>query len=356
MTGPAAMTAKGVADPGGHAGHRIEWLDGWRTVAVMIVIASHWSRLHMDDPPIPGTLGVFLFFGISGFIVTKLLLREQLRTGGIDFRAFYLRRACRILPPLLIYVAIVVALGWQVPGVGTEAARAVLFTCNMNLPGVQPCGWTFAHTWSLAFEEQFYLLLPALLIFPALWHHRLLLAVALGMAALPFLLPIHYVGRIGFLQIYMLLGGGALLAWREHRVMALLARVPWPIGLGLLAAATACLMLPPSAAQKALGLLVPAAILIGMFSLPVSSALARRILSSGPMRTLGLYSYTLYLWQQLALSEGEWSNAWTQSLAMLAAVVFSALSYRFIEMPFRDLGRRLSTPTAPAASRKPAAG
>ncbi|GGD59693.1 hypothetical protein GCM10011411_19880 [Aurantiacibacter arachoides] len=66
------------------------------------------------------------------------------------------------------------------------------------------------------------------------------------------------------------------------------------------------------------------------------------------MATLGLYSYTLYLWQQLVFMEGMFTQWWSQALAFFGALAFSAFSFRFIETPFRDLGRRLSPPRAAA--------
>jgi peptidoglycan/LPS O-acetylase OafA/YrhL len=144
---------------------RIDWLDGWRAIAVVIVILAHLGGLeHWTSAP-PGKLGVFIFFGISGFIVTRLLLGERARTGEINIPAFFIRRAARILPPLLLYLAICVAIGQASAG---AAVRAVLFTCNVA-KGPWDCGWTFGHTWSLSFEEQYYLIVPFLLAGRARW-------------------------------------------------------------------------------------------------------------------------------------------------------------------------------------------
>ena len=179
---------------------RIEWLDGWRTIAVGTVIISYWERFYTERPILDGKFGVYLFFGISGFIVTKLLLREYMAAGAIDFRAFYVRRALRILPPLLIYIAACLLI-FQDQAVLGGALRSILFSCNIEIP-LGNCGWLFGHTWSLAFEEQFYLLLPAAIVAITVRGGGALVVLPLAIAAVPFFLPLNFVGKIGFVQIY----------------------------------------------------------------------------------------------------------------------------------------------------------
>jgi peptidoglycan/LPS O-acetylase OafA/YrhL len=179
--------------------HRIGWLDGWRAIAVGLVILSHLGGLYHWPIEIPGKLGVFIFFAISGYIVTKILIGERRATDRIDVFAFYRRRAARILPPLIIYLLTCLALGltsW------TYVARSVSFTCNIGLNWGGGCGWLYGHTWSLAFEEQYYLLVPFLLIARLRWIAVLLAPIVL----LPLVFPLIFIGKIGFLQIYMLLG------------------------------------------------------------------------------------------------------------------------------------------------------
>jgi len=141
-------------------------LDGLRAFAVLAVMAFHTSPAAHG-----GFLGVDVFFVISGYLITALLLREWRRTGRVDLWAFYLRRALRLLPPLLFMLAITVplALGPMRRGMvlnPVEAAASVLFYVANWVSviwGEHAVGlWT--HTWSLSIEEQFYLIWPAVLI------------------------------------------------------------------------------------------------------------------------------------------------------------------------------------------------
>lgn len=304
---------------------RIEWLDGWRAVAIALVVAAHLGRLHGIEMPF-GTLGVYIFFAISGYIVTKLLLRE-----GSQFKVahFYVRRAARILPPFLLYVVTVVVFF----GPSSDAVRALLFSCNIAiLPG--PCAWNFGHTWSLAFEEQFYLLLPFLLA-----RRGWFFWVALAIAALPFAYPIHFVGRIGYLQIYSLLGLGALYARHEDIIAPRFSSIPAPMLFVLLPLAGAWFYLPPTWIQMVLAPLEAPAIVVAVFALPLRSARLRVLLSSRPLRTLGLYSYSFYLWQQLATIKAPWNQGAVPFVALAAALGLSALSYYTVENWTRNAAR-----------------
>ena len=154
---------------------RLPALDGVRALAVLLVMLSHslW-RFPETAPWLPwlaqGALGVQLFFVLSGYLITTLLLRERDRTGRISLSSFYMRRARRILPAFLAYVAVIALL--QALGLLNIPLRYYAYvlsqTWNYQVlwnPSVDPTGhWYFGHYWSLALEEQFYLLWPLLLI------------------------------------------------------------------------------------------------------------------------------------------------------------------------------------------------
>ncbi len=137
---------------------RIPCLDGFRCLAILLVIVCH--SLPDCNPPWLGKLGVDIFFGLSGFLITALLLNERAQTGRIDLAAFYKRRAFRILPPALVFLAAV--------GIGglfktrLELAATLLFFRNY-LP-IQHGSYATGHLWSLAVEEHFYMLWPGLLV------------------------------------------------------------------------------------------------------------------------------------------------------------------------------------------------
>jgi peptidoglycan/LPS O-acetylase OafA/YrhL len=152
---------------------RIPSLDGLRAVSIILVIASHAIQgthsfvfrlffLHSD-------LGVRVFFIISGFLITSLLLRERAETGRISLPLFYIRRTLRILPPFVLFVGVVAifnAFGIiQVP----PGNWIYALTYTMNFDTHAP--WVLGHLWSLSVEEQFYLLWPLVMRFarPPVW-------------------------------------------------------------------------------------------------------------------------------------------------------------------------------------------
>jgi len=134
---------------------KVPELDGLRAIAVLPVMALHFSYLHWV---VGGYLGVDLFFVLSGFLITSLLLAEEARDASVSLRRFYARRALRILPPLVACALLALGLGLTGPA---GAAAATFFAANMvdsrTLGGLM-------HTWSLAVEEHFYLAWPLLFL------------------------------------------------------------------------------------------------------------------------------------------------------------------------------------------------
>jgi peptidoglycan/LPS O-acetylase OafA/YrhL len=141
-----------------------------RAVSIALVLLSHASAtrgapawLGRALPAVgAGNLGVRVFFVISGLLITRLLLREQRRTGGVALGAFYLRRTFRIFPAYYVFLGALVAaaaLGWRAPVPELALLHAATYTTNYSLIET----WVVGHTWSLSVEEQFYLLWPPLL-------------------------------------------------------------------------------------------------------------------------------------------------------------------------------------------------
>lgn len=153
--------------------HRIRELDGWRAISVLLVISHHVFRFRFrlalvnypslidifDDA---GPLGVRIFFVISGFVICRLIIAEELRYGWISLKGFYYRRFFRIIPPLYLFLATLavlragnlISMDWK-----ALIGSGLFLTNRMS----ESNNWFAGHTWSLAVEEQFYL------VFPALW-------------------------------------------------------------------------------------------------------------------------------------------------------------------------------------------
>ncbi len=155
----------------GSIGSRIPTLDGLRAVSIFLVLCLHsQQRLGTAQRPslfwsglLNGESGVFIFFEISGFLITTLLLEEYRRRGSISLRGFYLRRAFRILPPLYVYLGAVVLLGMagRLAFSVRSTLSALFFLHNLYAPGGM---WSLEHLWSISVEEQFYLVWPVLLV------------------------------------------------------------------------------------------------------------------------------------------------------------------------------------------------
>jgi peptidoglycan/LPS O-acetylase OafA/YrhL len=146
-------------------------IDGLRAFAVMAVVLFHAG---LDAVP-GGFVGVDIFFVISGYLITNLLLREHERTSTINLREFYIRRAFRIFPAAFLFLAVVIVLYWRDMH-WYHIASAVFYVANMDI--TRP--WIFGHLWSLSIEEQFYLLWPLAM---KKWHrHKVAILICVFLA------------------------------------------------------------------------------------------------------------------------------------------------------------------------------
>jgi len=160
---------------------RIPSLDG---LSIALVVMGHWAELqfHSSVAGAFANLGVRIFFLISGFLITTLLLSERKKTGSICVREFYVRRAYRILPAAMVFMAIAFIVFWRDLRWYHMAAAAFYVT---NFDFTHP--WYLGHLWSLSVEEQFYLLWPGGL--KKWYRHRV--KILLGVVALA---PLYRVG------------------------------------------------------------------------------------------------------------------------------------------------------------------
>ena len=290
---------------------------------MLCVVFAHALTYRFSPPHIiqrfaepAAEMGVQLFFVISGYIITTLLLKEEARKGKFSIPAFYARRSFRILPPLLAYYAAALLLT-SVDRL--DVAKSALFTCNFT-----DCGWFVAHTWSLAVEEQYYLAWPLLLTVVPRRAWFLGGAIALLLAAYLLLPHQWHSNWISFSCI----AAGALYATSEP-VRTFIAR---HASLPLWAAATVLFTVLPMGTKAAVltPLLIPF-ILFGARDVPP----VRRLLQSVPLNAIGLCSYSLYLWQQAFLGP-------SGSLPLVWLPFVVTVSYFLIEKPFARLGHKLS--------------
>jgi peptidoglycan/LPS O-acetylase OafA/YrhL len=350
-----------VRDRGHHPG-----LDGVRGVAILLVLGQHAPT----RPLIDGYVGVTVFFCLSGYLITTLLLVE-LRTGRIDLRTFYRRRAARLCPALVTVVAatIVVLLlvrrDFSPTQVLAPAGAAVSYTTSLFdwTDHVFATGDYFNYTWSLSVEEQFYLLWPLAL----LWGHRRNPRLFAGLTG-------SLIGVSLALDLY--LGLSREVKYDQHEyfgsdtnalpilVGSLLAIVlfnGWlsrTIGWLGRFALVAVVLLPVLAHRNdtyrpslviVSGTALTLVTLAGVVTRP--SATAGSLLASQPLRWLGERSYSIYLWNVLAriailASLGHTVLGDVAWIAMF--LVLAEVSFRFVERPLRArFARRPAAPGAP---------
>ena len=377
VTAPTRAMSPGHG-PGSSAADRpahLPSLDGLRTVAVALVLAYHVARTQ-DLPFLPGGfVGVDVFFVLSGFLITSLLLREHRSTGRLDLRRFYVRRLWRLYPALILVSAVVAVVFAFFPGVfGLEAASplealvalayGMSWWSGLELPGGP---YLLGLTWSLSVEEHFYLLWPLVLVVLLRRGGGVRAVVAVAVLANAYTAVLWHLGAdpdrlyyLAYARFSQLLTGCALAA-------ALFARPD----LGRLRPAVSGRAATVSALAIAVVALAgsryegwywsggmqlvggAAAVVIGHLAVHRDSRMST-LLRWGPLPTLGLWSYGTYLWHLPLIRLAQPVFGETLLVAVLgglAAVPVAAASYRFVEQPLqrrRTLRLLSSVPPAEA--------
>jgi peptidoglycan/LPS O-acetylase OafA/YrhL len=304
-------------------------LDGIRAIAILLVLAQH---INLPNSTLAGLVGVNLFFVLSGYLITSLLIREQNATGRIDLRSFYERRIRRLIPALVavliatgVLMAVVGKLGDYIP----QAVVSFFYVSDVAKAIGYDLGYV-GHTWSLALEEQFYLLWPALLIF---MPRRFLAPIAIG-------------GIVVAVALQFLLVPADVLAHFRPDVRA--DAVLWGC---LIALVPAALKVPRWATAAALiGLIVvsftpfawPHAIAVSSVLSAVVVAGAATLapaLSVRPLVRIGQISYGMYLWHAIPVGllndQTLAGNVFAMAAVVVITIAVSLASERWIEKPFR---------------------
>jgi peptidoglycan/LPS O-acetylase OafA/YrhL len=366
------------AAPSGRPTH-INGLDGLRALAVGAVVVYHLG----DDRLTGGFLGVDLFFVISGFLITSLLLTELERSGTIDLGRFYVRRARRLLPALLLMLAgtallVAVFARDSITSYLRDLPGALLYVSNWWALGQEQSyfeligrGPILGHLWSLAIEEQFYLIWPLLLVG---------LAVLARRRRLPVRSVVRWAAASGAVLSTALMTGHSLTAGYPldadptrvyfgtdtHAMTVLVGAAlatmwrPLSYRRNVVPSAVAALTLTGAAALAASiwffvhlteytpwlyrgGFLVVGlvfAVLIASVTHPAS--LWTLVLDSGPMRWIGERSYGIYLWHWPVFLitrpavDVPWSGWWVDAARIGPVLLVAAASYRWVEVPIRE--------------------
>jgi peptidoglycan/LPS O-acetylase OafA/YrhL len=329
----------------------------------MLVILGHSRSPWLERIPgnwifRNGELGVSVFFVISGFLITHLLLKESIRDGRISLRRFYLRRSFRIFPPFYAFLAVVAILGpWMHRVDATVRGLLVAATYSWNYFWAfvsAPEMWSLGHTWSLALEEQFYLLWPlSMKYFGKRTNLRISAAVVL-LAPLSrvityFVWP-HARGQVSIMlhtrvDTIML---GCLLSLALHlkvgeRIMGLAMNAS-----SVVAATLFLLVLNPMGEMRWRGLytmtigLTLMAVAVGvvlLYAVFRHESVMGVCLNWPVLRHIGVISYSLYLWQQIF--SGPYTGRFPLNLLWIIAC--AELSFWLVEKPsfrLRDVVER----------------
>jgi len=334
-------------------------IEGMRALAVGLVVLNHAGVPWLSG----GYIGVDVFFVISGFLITQLLIEEAGDRNSIDLRNFWARRARRILPMSILVTLVTVIAGLftlepgkirELSAVGLGAlgfcANIVLFFRTSDYLSGVTAPSSLRHFWSLAVEEQFYLFWPLVVVAAvkfgkANWKKWLVgVGVVLGAASLitSILITKGHPGAGYYLPYsrFWEISAGALLALAGSRFDKI-PEVARAVGgwTGLAAVVAAAVIFSETTVFPGYAALLP---IVGtVFVLIAGSAKFGPVslLSIEPMQSLGARSYSLYLWHWplLVLIEARFGtpSAWGKAWIVVAALVLSAISYRAIEQPVR---------------------
>ncbi len=348
--------------------NRIKSIDGLRAISILMVIIGHAGatispNFHQNYfLSTMGYMGVLFFFVISGYLITKLMLIEQGKKGQISIKKFYARRIIRIFPIFYVYILTVVLLKtFSFPDMYTSQATllfAGFYIWNYKHFLVSPLStetngnWYFGHLWSLSMEEQFYIFWPLLFRFT---RANILKKIIITLViAMPFIRVITYfldVNSRGQITMMLHTAGDTILIGclgalyeNNERVKSILEKIfkkPILIFLGFFY----LLILHPylddtirGAYSLTIGLTLRNIVIMVLifWSIQVDSWFSR-FLNTKVMVQIGVISYSIYIWQQLFLSNisfsGQFKFPW--NILILTAVAFA--SYYLLEKPIMNL-------------------
>lgn len=330
---------------------RIASLDGLRAIAIILVLIFHASESQgfphwMTLPSLYGGFGVRIFFVISGYLITTLLLREEQKTGTVSLKDFYVRRSYRIFPAAYVFIAAVALFGHHL-ATWKDFLVAILYV--QNYASHAPIFW---HLWSLSIEEQFYLIWPILFI---LFPRRRTGILIAGMVISPIFRGLAYVlHNMSILQWFPsmedALATGCLLAVLGPKldpVRKWIDRLILPIV--VLTIALLAMPYPHGFQPLVLYTLLNVGITL---SLDHFIRHPYKLLNNPPIEWVGRLSYSLYLWQEPFLFVRSLHGWWTKFPANIAmAFLFACASYYLVEQPFLKLRdrRRAAKQARPAA-------
>ena len=341
----------------------IKEIDGLRALAVIMVLAYHLKMPFAKS----GLLGVTVFFVISGYLITGILINEIEESGGVDLKNFWLRRIRRLLPAVLSMAVVMIFV--------SAVVNRVVFTkgCNDLLSAVFGYNnwWQifrkvsyfenagapspFTHCWSLAIETQFYLIYPILLLLLSRVFRKrkkrgkvfaslsALLAVVSMILMAVLYNPNGDPSRVYYgtdTRAFSLLIGALAAIQMEYRIIKV--RLPRKIWAFISLVILTCMMIFISSYSSFLyyggQAIVSLLAAFVVYAVTVSKSMLNKILGHNALKWIGDRSYSIYLWHYpiiILISGGKKSAWWIMLIEIVLSVVLAEISYRFIETPIR---------------------
>jgi peptidoglycan/LPS O-acetylase OafA/YrhL len=314
-----------------HDSGRLHYLDGWRGLAISLVLCAHFlpGPLGINS----GRLGVDVFFSLSGFLMSNILFVKR-----TPLLVFYKRRISRVLPVFFLYVGVIFSIGWLTAASTTWveflATAAFLRTYIPASPGIWGAELPLGHLWSLNTEEHCYVFLSVIASITFLRTREFWVLMAAGMLAI--VIHVIYIkipaiappsGDLGteVVASHLLISAGYFLVRDHFRPFV----KPWmPIVTLLLGGFTYSAYAPWWSAM----LLSPFLLAFTVNHLRDASEAFKRALAFQPLRMLGVWSYSIYIWQQPFYRFSEW---FVPGGAFIGAMAAALGSYYFFEQPLR---------------------
>ena len=339
-------------------------IDGLRAIAVIAVILYHAQIIVFESKPFKGGfIGVDIFFVISGYLITSIILKELVSTGTFSFKYFYERRIRRILPILLFIILVSLPFAWYhfLPSSLIDFSKSIIYSLGFgsnfyfHYSGQQYAAESgllkpFLHTWSLSVEEQYYILFPIVLLITYKYIKK-------------YLLTILIIGLITSLQFadwgsrnypsasfYFIhtrmweLIAGSILAYFEmkfgHRGKNKMLKLTMP-STGLILISYSILFFNEEMFHPSFYTLPPIIGICLIIWFANKDEIITKILSTKIFNGIGLISYSLYLWHYpifafFRINEVFFDNLLFKLSVILLSLILSIFSYKFIEKPFRN--------------------
>lgn len=333
---------------------RIDKIDGWRFWAVCAVIISHLishsqysstigSKIYVEQI---GLLGVEVFFFISGFVICAALIKEMKTFGRFSIKAFYIRRCFRILPPLWIYLLVIsIAASYGLIEFNVaETLSPALFVTNLGLFSTH---WFVGHTWTLSYEEQFYIVFPVVLLIS--YRFNKLIIFSLLILVFPILSLLCYYFHMdiggGFFRFFDFMLWGVIFSIYKDMINKKLSLLGSVIPV-LLCILIVLISIIPADGEKLSTilsvLLLPPLVAITVISTVFNETVIENFLTNRRICYLGKASYGIYLWQQVATARYEISGFCFYLLAISGMILYVIFQYEMIEKHLIKFGSDIS--------------